>query len=117
MSGPWKHDANRRAFKDILDPGTVFGTNQYDPAASVRTLQVPIRRTILSHIWSSRRTQSRQVFFAPDQITELWHRVAMERNQNPANPSGLLYGIATLVTSSSEPSGLVAYPTSFEAFP
>ena len=38
-------------------------------------------------------------------------------NQNPAKPSGLLYGMATLVTSSSEPSGLVAYPTSFEAFP
>jgi hypothetical protein len=29
-------------------------------------------------------------------------------NQNPARPSGLLYGIVTLVTSSSEPSGLVA---------
>jgi hypothetical protein len=43
--------------------------------------------------------------------------IAIERDQNPANPSGLLYGIATLVTSSSEPSGLVAYPTSFEAFP
>ena len=38
-------------------------------------------------------------------------------NQNPANPSGLLYGIATLVTSSSEPSGFVAYPTNFDAFP
>jgi hypothetical protein len=38
-------------------------------------------------------------------------------HQNPANPSGLLYGIATLVTSSSEPFGLMAYPTSFDAFP
>ena len=38
-------------------------------------------------------------------------------NQKPAKPSGLLYGMATLVTSSSDPSGLVAYPTSFEAFP
>ena len=38
-------------------------------------------------------------------------------DQNPANPSGLLYGMATLVTSSSEPSGFVAYPTSFAAFP
>jgi hypothetical protein len=55
--------------------------------------------------------------FTPNQMTDLGHCIAVERNQNPANPSGLLYGIATLVTSSSEPSGLVAYPTNFEAFP
>jgi hypothetical protein len=55
--------------------------------------------------------------FTFGQMTELGHCIAMERDQNPANPSGLLYGMATLVTSSSEPSGLVAYPTSFEAFP
>ena len=35
-------------------------------------------------------------------------RARLERNQNPAKPSGLLYGIGTLVTSSSEPSGFVA---------
>ena len=117
MSGPWKHDANRGAFENVLDPGTVFGTNQYDPGASVRALQITIRRTFLTRIWRARRTQSRQVFFAPGQMTELSHCIAIEQDQNPAKPSGLLYGIATLVTSSSEPSGLVAYPTSFEAFP
>ena len=56
-------------------------------------------------------------FLRAGQMTELGHGIAIERAQNPANPSGLLYGIATLVTSSSEPSGLVAYPTSFDAFP
>jgi len=59
----------------------------------------------------------RPVFFAQGQMIQLGHLVRFERNQNPANPSGLLYGIATLVTSSSEPSGFVAYPTSFDAFP
>jgi len=47
-------------------------------------------------------------FFAQGEMTELDHRVPVERNQNPAKPSGLLYGIVTLVTSSSEPSGFVA---------
>jgi hypothetical protein len=57
------------------------------------------------------------VFVPPGRMTELGHRITVEADQNPASPSGQLYGIATLVTSSSEPSGLVAYPTSFEAFP
>ena len=34
--------------------------------------------------------------------------VANRMHQNPAKPSGLLYGIVTLATSSSEPSGLMA---------
>jgi hypothetical protein len=50
-------------------------------------------------------------------MTELGHRITAEADQNPASPSGQLYGIAMLVTSSSKPSGFVAYPTSFEAFP
>jgi hypothetical protein len=29
-------------------------------------------------------------FFTPGQMTELDHCIAIERNQNPANPSGLL---------------------------
>ena len=33
---------------------------------------------------------------------------AGQANQNPVNPCGLLYGILTLVTSLSEPSGCVA---------
>src|SRR5262245_19839892 len=44
-------------------------------------------------------------------------RAPVEPHQNPARPCGLLYGIFTLVISSSEPSGFVAYPSSFEAFP
>src|SRR4029077_19397717 len=59
----------------------------------------------------------KQVTAEPARVPELDHRVPVERNQNPAKPSGLLYGILTLVISLSEPSGLVAYPTSFEAFP
>ena len=107
MSGSWKHDANRRPFENVLDAGAAFGTTQHDPTASVRTLQIPIRRTILTHIWRARRTQPsvrsggditsnigfrplRQVFFAPDQMTELSHCIAIEQDQNPANPSGLL---------------------------
>jgi hypothetical protein len=39
---------------------------------------------------------------------ELDHRVTVERNQNPAKPCGLLWGILTLVISLSEPSGCVA---------
>jgi len=29
-------------------------------------------------------------FVPPGQMTELGHRIAIEQNQNPANPSGLL---------------------------
>ena len=35
-------------------------------------------------------------------------RTPVDRNQNPAKPCGLLYGIAALVISSREPSGRVA---------
>ena len=55
--------------------------------------------------------------FTPGQMTEVGHCIAKDWDQNPVRPPGLLYGMSTLVTSSSEPSGFVAYPTSFEAFP
>jgi hypothetical protein len=50
----------------------------------------------------------RQVFLGQGQMTEPDRRAPVERNQNPAKPSGLLYGIVTLVISSSKPSGRVA---------
>ena len=37
--------------------------------------------------------------------SESCHRALAVQNQNPANPCGQLYGIFTLVTSVSEPSG------------
>jgi hypothetical protein len=43
--------------------------------------------------------------------------LSVEWDQKPANPCELWYGIATLVISSSEPSGCVYYPISFEALP
>src|ERR1700739_2617652 len=46
MFGSWEHESNRRSFKDILDAGTVFGATQYDPAESVRTLQILIGRML-----------------------------------------------------------------------
>ena len=81
VSHPREHDASRGALIEIHDPIPVFRPSQDDAAGTHRPLEVPVR--------PGRRT-------------------CLRRNQNPARPCGLLYGIATLVTSLSEPSGWVA---------
>ena len=129
MSISWEHDTHRRLLENIFDASTVFGTTQYDPAAAVRPLQVLVGRMIRARISRARRIQVirgiegcqflyHQLLPVGDRSgdarpTRAEHRLfaAISNNatdQNPANPSGELYGIATLVTSSSEPSGLVA---------
>src|ERR1700740_3242976 len=50
MFGSWEHDANRRSFKDILDAGAVLGATQYDPAESVRALQILIGRMLRTRL-------------------------------------------------------------------
>jgi len=101
---------------------TPLGAEHRLPAVKLAAAAIPAVRRALVVLQISRFAQAPAVLLLKQvltlgQMTELGHCIAMERDQNPANPSGLLYGIATLVTSSSEPSGLVAYPTSFEAFP
>ncbi len=60
-----------------LPPAAALWMARTTPQFS-RFVEVPVARPLL------------QVFLAQGQTTELDHRAPVERNQNPAKPSGLL---------------------------
>jgi hypothetical protein len=95
MPGPAGAEHRLSAVKLRAAPAAALWMALTAPQFS-RFAEVPVARPLL------------QVVLAQGQTTELDHRAPVERNQNPAKPSGLLWRIVTLVPSSSAPSCLVA---------
>src|SRR5262249_38305588 len=89
VQGPWKHDPHGRPVEDVLDASAAHGASDQEAAATVRPLQILVGRLLTGE--------------TPDPTIAI-----CRADQNPVSPCGLLYGILTLVTSCSEPSGCVA---------
>src|SRR5215472_2213793 len=136
--GSREQDAHGRFLVDVHDPSAFLRTTERDLASSAGSLQIFVRRItrarskrgcgfLMLHRVDERRGVEHQSsipsgFWAvrPPQGSDSIHRSLVESCsghsshppmrdiQKPARPCGLLYGIWTLVTSLSEPSGCVA---------